>query len=909
MRVRVTSSALTARMLRRRAGSGLVVALLSLLLAAAVAAVPIVLGVLGDRVAQEAVASLSPGERDVEASAAGVPPLGAAPPAEVDMPETVAAQWGLFDSDLEGVRQDQPEPLRGILAPARYVVRSSEFGVDAHPQDKLTLMTDPRFQDEAVLTTGSWPLPREASADGSADPFTQPMEVALSEPTAADMSWPVGETRYLIVGAMRVPVTLVGLFAAAAGSEDYWYHVPSVLLPKRVYSDLVLFPTGTAVLAPEALATMPFSDSRTTVWYPLVPDELTAAEVPQVTAQLRAMTAGAVPVGTGDIGTVQSLSFDTAAIPTLEHALDTQSAMAAVFVLTASGPAGAAIAVLAVACRVIARNRRPALALLAARGASAGRLRAMQAWHGVWFGTLPAVLGGAGILAATALAGRAVPAIGILAVVVVAALPPVILGAIAPPGPRLEDEVPGEPTRRQRRRRLAVELVVVVVALLAAAALVSAVVAGDRVGSSGSAASALALFVPLLAALVGCVVALRVYPIPLRALLARLRRGRRLTGFLGAARSVRESAVGIAPVLALIIGVSSAATSGVLLGSIQHEIDTSARAAVGADIQLGRADLTDERIAEIERVPGVAGVAPIGSVTRITLRGQGGAQVLATLLAVDPAEIAAVQDPEVPLVPPGSDLDAEGTLPVVLAALTSSQLDGATDISVNGEKGAVTGVSQLAGLQGITDVWAVIADSRLEQVTREAAQPRNAFVRVSPGADAAAVSDGIRSIVGADATILTTATMRDELTQRTGTAAIRWALIVATAAAALFGALAVVLSLVLSAPARDRLLGLLGAVGAPRRVGRGLVWWELWPPLTAAVVVGIAVGLAVPALLLATVDFGVFVDAEPAYHLDPVLLAVAVAGFLALTAVLTAVALMLSRRVRAASVLRQTQEG
>lgn len=909
MSTRISSAGLTARMLRRRPGPALVVTALSILLAIGVAVVPAVLQTLGDRVVREAVADLSPGERDLEATAPGQPAVG---PGETDLPPEVAAVWGAFDASLADVRAGIASPLGPLVAPAEYYTRSGEMSVQERRTDTLTFLMDPRFADRAVLVDGAWPryAPVLEREDGALD--VPVVEIALSVASAEAMDWPVGETRTVAWAQGPIPVRLVGTFEAAPGTADYWYHAPSVLSPQIVYNDLIPFPTAAALIAPEYLVGVPLTGGgTTTVWYPLDPATMAASDATEVAAQLRAFTANAVRVGDGAaaLGAVEVLSFDTSAVDALEQALGTQSAMTAVFALTASGPAGAAVAVLAVACRVIARGRRSALALLSARGASAGRLRALQAWHGVWFGTVPALVAGGAVIAGTTVLSGAVSAAAVLGVLAVAVAPPVILAAIPPPGPRLGEEVSAEPTPAQRRRRLVVEAGVILLAFLAAAALVSDALAGERVGS-GPVGSVLVLLVPLLAALVGCVVALRLYPLPLRALFTRLRRSHGLTGFLGAARSLREGAAGVAPVLALLIGVSSATMSGVLLGSIQHEIDSSAHSVVGADLQIGRADLTDEALERIASVPGVAQVAPVGSVTRTTLRGTGGDQLLVTMLVVDPDLIAAVQDPAYPLVPAGADLGAPGgTIPLVLAELTSSQLDGATDVFVNARDAEVTAVSSVSAPQGITDVWAVISADRVADIVHRAPAVRNAYLRLDAGADAAAVAASVRDIVGEGATVLTAATMADELSQRTGTTAIRIALLSATAAAALFGALAVMLSLVLSAAARDRLFGLLRALGAPARVGRGLAWWELWPPLTASVLVGLVVGLAVPALLLATVDFGVFVDAQPAYHLDPLLLGGAILGFLALTAVFTVAALALSRRVRATAALRQSQEG
>ena len=529
----------------------------------------------------------------------------------------------------------------------------------------------------------------------------------------------------------------------------------------------------------------------------------------------------------------------------------------------------------------------------------------------MWFGAVPALLAGAVAALVLGAAGATVPAASLALALVVAALPVALLAGFPPPGPRLGDETRAEPSRLRRRLRVVVETAVVVLALLAAAALTAAALSGQRIGSSADIppGAALAVLVPILAAGVGAVVALRLYPVPLHAMLRRERSRPGLTGFLGAARSLRERAAGVAPVLALLIGVSSAATSGVLLGSLQHEIDATARATVGADLQVGRVDVTEPMLAKLRALGGVRAVAPLLSLPNVALDAQSGHSSV-TMLAGDPAAIARVQFPDEPLIPAGADLAASGSrTPVVVSQLARSEVDAGGDMRIEGNPARVVGVSPAGAPPGANDSWALVSSDRVKDFTDRTPDRRNVLIALRPGADATAVAASVRRIVGTTANVLSVAQIRDELTKRTGTAAIRWALIGSTVAAALCCALAVMLSLALGAAGRDRILGMLRALGARARTARGLAWWELWPPLTMALVVGLVVGMAVPAVLLQTVDFSAFIGNGLEYRLDPLLFAGSLAGFLVLTAVATAIALALSRRVRSAAVLRETQEG
>ncbi|WP_414684136.1 FtsX-like permease family protein [Microbacterium sp.] len=140
---------------------------------------------------------------------------------------------------------------------------------------------------------------------------------------------------------------------------------------------------------------------------------------------------------------------------------------------------------------------------------------------------------------------------------------------------------------------------------------------------------------------------------------------------------------------------------------------------------------------------------------------------------------------------------------------------------------------------------------------------------------------------------------------------VRWALLIATAVTALLSALAIVMTLTLATEQRNRLLALLRTLGAPRRAATSLALWEVGPPAVAAIVAGTVFGAIVPLVVLAAVDLRPFTGStvQPSYQLDPAILALTVGGFVALAAVLTAVALLVSRRIRAARALRAVEEG
>jgi putative ABC transport system permease protein len=140
---------------------------------------------------------------------------------------------------------------------------------------------------------------------------------------------------------------------------------------------------------------------------------------------------------------------------------------------------------------------------------------------------------------------------------------------------------------------------------------------------------------------------------------------------------------------------------------------------------------------------------------------------------------------------------------------------------------------------------------------------------------------------------------------------VRIALLAATALAALLSALAIVMTLTLAGPARARVLALLRTLGARPRIATSLALWEIGPPAVAAIIAGTVFGALVPLVVLAGVDLRSFTGStvQPAYQIDPATLALTLGGFVLLAVLFTAVALLVSRRVRAASALRTVEEG
>ena len=117
--------------------------------------------------------------------------------------------------------------------------------------------------------------------------------------------------------------------------------------------------------------------------------------------------------------------------------------------------------------------------------------------------------------------------------------------------------------------------------------------------------------------------------------------------------------------------------------------------------------------------------------------------------------------------------------------------------------------------------------------------------------------------------------------------------------------LAIVLTLVLAAPARGRLVAMLRTLGAGPRVSRSLVSWETLPLVVVAAVFGTLLGLGLPQLLAGAVDLRPFTGgtAQPELVYQPLLISGVVAAVGAVLTVAVLIAAAVAHRL-SLSVLR-----
>ena len=855
-------------------------------------------------------------EIDLVTSSRNLPELGASS-GDTTLEPGIDAVWGAQEQRLLDIRADMPELLTGVTGePLTALVagptKASVPGASADSTSyQLFTAFDPRIREHITLTGGDWPATLAGPAPGST-----PLEIVLADAVAEEMDWAPGEDRSIPIGTTPQDVRLVGTFAVIDPDDGFWTHVPPVALePSVAYTPGgSIEVTGLGFADPVSWAALQESKLPTTMdaWFPVLPERIRAADSAELIAQLDEFTSQVFVLGGGSweywFATVGEVAFISGLTDALADAGAAASASDAVLATIASGPIGVMVAVLVLGSRVVFERRRTGLELAAARGASPGQLRGILVLEGLAIGLPAAIIGGAlGTLLVPADGGVAGWAIAALF-----ALTPAALLVAAEPGL--------SPLRRARTDlgRPSTGRFRWIAEVLVAALAVTAVVLLFRRGLATSAASTgvdpLLAATPLLLSLLACLVVLRVYPIPLGALVRRTARRADLVPFLGSARALRDPSAGLVPVLAVVVGVSVAVFSSVLLGTVQSGVERAADAQIGADASIGGTPFTLEQLDEFAAVPGVAAIAPVYSAkpTKVTADGR---SRTSTLIVVDTGEMRPVQegrDAATPLPEGLAASDAED-VPVLLSKTVADFVEGAASAELDGEA-----FDALGGVDGRTAYsprsnWVLMDVANAKPFTATLV-PRTVLVRFDEGtssSEAGEITAALAEIAGDDAVVVSPDDLLAELRERPTTQGLVISLIVAIVLASLLTALAIVLTLVVGRPARDRLLPLLSTLGLGRRGERALVVWEIGPVALIALVAGALLGAALPFVVLAGIDLRAFTDgdAQPAVTLDPWLITAVLAGSVLVTVAAAAVASRIDGSVNAARAMRKEEEG
>jgi putative ABC transport system permease protein len=912
-------------------GAALTVAVVVLVVAALLAAWPRAIDHIFTEEVREQVTQAGPRQRDVTGQVQVYPPQLRS----TSVPGTEGRIYGRFEQTLREIRADATDLVLSVLGEPYYQLLGQDGELLGHVPEaynlgvRLTLVADPQYSDHIEVTRGELPAgiapaddPQleeplatmaERLADEGRDPsvdldqWNRPVivDVALSSETAERLEWPLGQVRPVDQGPTYFgpPVFArpTGIFEAVDPEADYWAHGLAILRPfEEIDPDLGLRAYARGFIAPVAVSAVGWQGVTAQVVYPVDGSGLTAADGPVLVDQLRAFTARGHPMTLGDEpipGMSDTLLLSSGTIGTLTDTMARQASATALLGLVAAGPFGVALAVLALGSRLVVERRRRAMSLVVARGASVRQIRALLATEGALLG-LPA-----GVLALVG-AWLLVPGdgglVGIALPLAVGLAPLALLPFVARPSA----------TRTQRtdlgRRRWALDGLVVATAAVAVVMLNRRGLVSDQPGVG---ADPLLVATPLLVAVAVCVLVLRIYPVPVSLLGRLLVRRRGLVGYVGILRAVRDPAAGLAPVLALVVGLSVAVFSTMLWSTTQAAGTSTSINDVGADVRATGPILGAEHVASAEEIPEV-----IRAVT-VVEQGRAGVTVgnrrdTVDVFITDTVTLAEIQADltGVAQITPELNRPQNSAIPVMMSArLGTPGADGRLDLFGGIDIAAAGVADQVAGM-ATTRPWVLIDRAALDALGPRNIRPARTMLLDTGGA---AIDESVlMHIFGADVRISTATDVLAEVRAGAVGTGLMASFALAVAAVGVLSAVAVLLTMVIAAPSRGRLFSQLRTLGLSGRQAHGLAVLEMIPVAAMAVIFGTGLGIGISWLVFPAIDLRPLTGnpAQPPVTVDWTLVGGAAAVFVGIVGVAVAIAVASSRRLRLGTVLRVGEE-
>ncbi|WP_067132617.1 FtsX-like permease family protein [Microtetraspora malaysiensis] len=528
----------------------------------------------------------------------------------------------------------------------------------------------------------------------------------------------------------------------------------------------------------------------------------------------------------------------------IKEFLDRLATTRALMAVLLGGFAVACLGTIALAVRLIGARMHGALSLMRARGASLPRVTIVGGGV-VALAIAPAALVGAGL--SLLVPGPFLPILLLGPVALAVAAIAYAGGATAhthrqPLNERRDDVV----TRRPSPRRIALEVLVV---LLGAGGV-------QLLRTRGLGDDPFMMVVPALLTVAAALVALRVYPFPLRLLLRLAARRRDAAPYLGLAMAARAATGATLPVLTLLPALAICAYSAVTADGLSTAQRLAAWQQVGAEIRVQRSEgIPADLIERIRKTPGVNQVVPaaVGKThAEVGFTGRDTAVVAVDLNAY--RKLVAGSPLEVPTAP------ASG-------ALVSSDMATMASFDIAWpERLTVQPKGKIASLPGVdtTDLGLIVLPA-LPQHTNT--------LLISGDAEA------VKAAMPAGTVIHTVDGTLTEITSVPLTSTLMTGLRVVTLALAAYALAAVAIMLVSGAAERSRALILLHAIGLTRRQAKGMTVLEIGPVLVLSVLAGLALGLGLPTLFGDGIDLSAYAGLRFGdYPIDPVMPALLAGG-------------------------------
>ncbi|WP_049574881.1 FtsX-like permease family protein [Nonomuraea sp. SBT364] len=707
-------------------------------------------------------------------------------------------------------------------------------------------------------------------------------EVGMVREAMTMLGLKVGDTQILGENNYSA-IKIVGVFEAKDPADRYWSHNEDIrhLLTHRPAGSLEEELHATALISDTGLSKLSGRDRNLTYsWVlPLRPQAATALDVPDLGPAVmefeRRMKVadGLLPRQILRTGLPELLGVFQAGLATAQT----------VMYLVLGGLLVVALGVILLAVQLLVDRMDQALGLMRARGGALRQVARLGAGL-VALAVVPAALIGYGL--SYLFPGPVLPLVhvGPLLVVVVAvafAAARIAVTHRTPLNERRDDVA----TARPSAKRITLEVLVVGLALAGAYLLRTRGLTTD-VRSEGQ--DPFLLLVPLALALAAGLITMRCYPYPLRLLVRITARMRPAVPFLGLTRAARARSFSVLPVLILLPALGVSVFASVISGGVADTQRLAAWQSVGAPATIAsEIELPPDVIERVRRVPGVTGVVPAQAATVQV----GYTPEQAQLLAVDLGRWRELLG--------GSPitLPSPGTASSGIPALVSSGLSGRGTFEIGwNSRLKVTATGELDALPGF------FTEGKFMVVPFDVGQ-RPVVNTLLVGGNPA--MEALRE-AAPDTVVKTQATALAQIQDDPLTSTVRTTLLVVTIALAVYALVAVVITLVIGAADRARALSFLRTLGLSDRQAQRLTVLEVMPMILVTALVGLALGLGLPAALGPGVDLSAYAGGLPVgdYELDLVT-PVALAAGLTVVAVLGAYAhTAISRRRSLGAVLR-----
>lgn len=852
--------------------------------------------------------------------------------------------WGPVLDGMEDARQAQPEPLRSMLQEGEFYIDLGRNDTAFPPPEGTDYSTvfvqqrlDPLLEEHVELVSGEWPqvvinpspqLPEEAIGEGHA---RGPMQVVILDEAAQELNLSAGDDFH--------DFHISGTYTPTDPDHPRWQHQTNSQEMGSIFSgDAGLLAYLSAYLSPASPgSTGAITNNAMHLYYPMDGSAVRGDQVNAVTAQLIGMTSTQQDLRLPDseegfntnfndpnVNLAEppiQVTFGTEVLSEFQALANQQRATASILAVVVAGPVGVALAVFALAARLIVSRRQPTLALASARGGSPMQVRGLMGLEGLLVGGVGALAGyvGAALINPTSSGWTEwVP------VVLLGLAPAVLLAGTASTASRSTRSDLG---RRGGRLRFLVEGISLGLAALAVWRLFDRGLTGvsstpeEAEGADAPVAvqvdtgvDLLMSATPVLLALAACVLTLRLYPIPVRALMGLFRRRRGLTHFLGAARAVRDPAGGVIPALAVILGVSVAVMSTVLVATINHGAESAVWRSAGADVRMSGPSWSDDVVEELRGTEGVTEVATIRAVGRSmdfqpaqATEGAGDpAQRGLTVYVVD-STLQQVQE-GTPLDHLPEDLYQPGSPTPVLTGGGFADDSGTGSLSSVGEVEIVGHVDALPGVR-TTPAFLVVDRAQWEAAGGSVGAGEVLLASVEDSAETTEVAEALNEVVP-NALAETPQTRLDSFNASPVNGTMVSFLLAAVLVTAALTVLAVLFVQLMGAASRTSLFAVLRTLGLRQRQARALTAWELTPLVVMAVLVGAVLGFVIPWLLLQAINLTGLTGGtvQPALSVDWMALGLVLLAVLGSVAIAIAVSAATSGRADLTTQLRAGEE-